>query len=246
MPPGRSSRTHARSVCTRIEQVLEHVEERHRVEAAGLEAAVLERGRAQVEAARRGRTRPPTDSGRCRSRPSRRRAPPPRRSRCCSRRRGTAARVTVELPRHQRHALAAEPLHAVVVALDAEVAHDVLVLLRRVHLLVVRLVERRAHVHEVAGARSAPAACGPCPARGAASALPQVGHARGRSRSSGIRPCARTSSSIGCVRFSISCLYEPPGRSFGDVHRLILGRAAIGNLHAMGRRRGRRVSRNSA
>ena len=48
MPPGRSSRR-TRERLARIEQVLEHVEQRHRIEASGREARVLERDSPQIE-----------------------------------------------------------------------------------------------------------------------------------------------------------------------------------------------------
>jgi hypothetical protein len=43
--------------------------------------------------------------------------------------------------RHQRHAFATEALDAILVTRDAEVADDLLILLRRIDVLVVRFVE---------------------------------------------------------------------------------------------------------
>src|SRR5207237_8117127 len=51
---------------------------------------------------------------------------------------------------HDADALGAEPVHAVLVAVDPEVTDDVLVLLRGVHLSVMRLVEGRIDEHQVA------------------------------------------------------------------------------------------------
>ena len=208
MPPGRSSRTARAQRAHRIEQVLEHVEQRHRVEAAGLEAA---RPRARPSRRSRPRAAAELDGRRIQidadRPPSRRRAPLRRRSRCCSRRRGSAARGAVRCRAISADALAAEPLDAVVVALDAEVAHDVLVLLRRVDLLVVRLVEasgsRRPGRTRVQRTMLHVVLVELVPRR---RRCRRSDTARGVSRSSGIRPCTRTSSSIGCVRFSISCL----------------------------------------
>ena len=124
-----------------------------------------------------------------------------------------------EMPRHQRHPLAPEPLHAVVVALDAEVADDVLVFLRRVDLEVVRLVEGRAHVDQVARRGSARAACGPCRARAAASraAAGRAGARRqqvvgesARARAPARRSGASASRSAACRTRPAAAARRPP------------------------------------
>ena len=177
--PQQPRRTRAASARGSM-QVLEHVEERDRVEAARLRSR---RPRAPPSAGRGRAPRPNSTADGIEIDADRLPAGVARR---LHHEAGAAADVeiarasaTARCGAISADALAAEALDAVVVALDAEVAHDVLVLLRRVDLDVVRLVEGRAHVDQVAARGSARAACGPCRARGRASALPQVGQARG-------------------------------------------------------------------
>src|SRR5437762_3211290 len=63
---------------------------------------------------------------------------------------GASSSAHAQMLAHQPHALGAEPFDAVLVAVDPEIADDVLIRLRRVHRLVVRLVKRRIDEHEIA------------------------------------------------------------------------------------------------
>ena len=131
--------------------MLEHVEQRHGIEGGRCETGIFERDGAKIQTARAAefdRRRIQIDADRLPSIVARglddearaaadveiaRRAP-----------------VHAQVLAHQPHALGAEAADAVLVAVDPEVANDVLIRLRRVHRLVVRLVERRIDEHQIA------------------------------------------------------------------------------------------------
>ena len=208
MPPGRSSRTHdaQRRAADRC-RCSSTSKSDTASKLAGCEAAVVERDGAQVEAA----GLPELDRRRIQVGADRLPSGLARRfddeARCCSRRRGTAGAFASRCARHQADALAAEALDAVVVALDARGRG-------RCPGTPATRTPRGSAPRRTSGSRrrdrtsrqrtscmwSLSSSC--AGVRRAAGRTARAASAGPR----GMRPCTRTSSSIGCVRFSISCL----------------------------------------
>src|SRR6185503_19892019 len=131
---------------------------------------------------------------------------------------------------HDLHPLGPEAVHAVLVAVDAEIADDVLVRLRRVDLRVVRLVERRVDEHEIALS----AADDPHVILLELERLLAAAAGRARApRQQLLRDAAEPEDEVVDRMRPLldQALVRAAGTQLGDVNRLVFRNASVGNIH---------------